>query len=85
MIAVRGEICNARFEEGDAFTLERLRFVPQGHDKACCFAFASIVASMGRLKRQNPICVSCHDPGTGAGANVIFELYQEEDDGQDRG
>ena len=83
VIAVRGGTCNARFEEGDTFTLEELRFVPQGHDKACYVAFASIVANLGRLKLQNPICVSCPDSGIGAGANVIFELFQEENDGHD--
>jgi uncharacterized repeat protein (TIGR04076 family) len=80
VMAVRGT-CNAQLEEGDTFVLQGLRIVPQGHDKACCFAFASIVANLGRLRFQDPICVSCPDPGTGAGANVIFRLSREENDG----
>jgi hypothetical protein len=76
VIAVRGGTCNAQFEEGYTFTLEGLRLVPQGHDKACCVAFASIVANLGRLKLQNPICVSCPDSGIGAGANVILSFFR---------
>ncbi len=83
VIAVRGGTCNARLEEGDTFAFEELRFVPQGHDKACYVAFASIVANLGRLKLQNPIYVSCPDSGTGAGANVIFRLSEENNDGYD--
>jgi uncharacterized repeat protein (TIGR04076 family) len=82
--AVRGT-CNARFEAGDAFYLKGIDLVPRGHDRTCCVAFASVVANVGRLKFvSGPIYVSCPDPGTGAGGNVLFELVREEGDGQDR-
>ena len=82
--AVRGT-CNARFETEDAFYLEGIGLVPQGHDRTCCVAFASVIANVGRLKFvAGPIYVSCPDPGTGAGGNVLFELVREESDEHDR-
>jgi len=81
---VRGT-CNARFETGDAFYLEGIDLVPRGHDRTCCVAFASVIANVGRLKFvAGPIYVSCPDPGTGAGGNVLFELVREESDEHDR-
>ena len=81
--AVRGA-CNAQLEVGDTFHLEGLSITPQGNDRACCFAFASIVANVGRLKLEpGPIHVSCPDPATGTGGNVLFEVAEvpgDEDD-----
>ncbi len=78
VVAVRGT-CNAALEEGDIFLLEGFRIVPQNNEKACSIAFASIMASIGRLKLQEgPLYISCPDPNTGAGGNVIFKLSMVE-------
>jgi uncharacterized repeat protein (TIGR04076 family) len=72
--AVRG-ICNAELQLGDLFLLEGLQVTPQGHGRACFIAFASIEANVGRLKLQpKGLFISCPDPGTGQGGNVLFEV-----------
>lgn len=72
VVRVRGT-CNARLEEGDSFLL--VRGLREGNDKACRTALASILMNVGRLKLQEgPIYVSCPDPGTGKGGNVIFKV-----------
>lgn len=74
VVSVRGT-CNAELEVGDTFLLEGFCFTPQGNDRACGVAFASIMANIGRLKLQEgAVYVSCPDPGTGMGGNVVFEL-----------
>lgn len=76
--------CNAAFEIGDTFVLDGWRITPQGNDKACQVAFASVVMNVGRLRLQGgPLFVACPDPGTGEGGNVIFELLEEAQDGDD--
>jgi len=74
VVRVRG-ICNAALAEGDSFTAKGLRIKPNQHDKMCIIAHASIVANIGRLRIEgSPLYVSCPDPGTGNGGNVIFKL-----------
>jgi len=74
VVSVKGT-CNAHLAPGDTFLLEEFRLTPQGHKKTCGVACASLVANFWRLKLQpRPIYVSCPDPGTGEGANVLFEL-----------
>jgi uncharacterized repeat protein (TIGR04076 family) len=80
VIAVRG-VCNAELRAGDMFLLDGFCITPRGHNKTCYVAFASLVANIGRLKLQEgSICVSCPDPGTGMGGNVLFELSSIESD-----
>ena len=75
---VRGS-CNAGLRVGDAFMLDGLRVIPLGHDRACSVAFATMVANIGRLAlRKGPLFVSCPDPGTGSGGNVLLRLAREE-------
>lgn len=77
VVSVKGR-CNAGLEASDTFLLERWQFTPQGHSKACQVAFAAIIASASRLKLHGGrLCVSCPDPATGEGGNVIFELSAE--------
>lgn len=84
VIAVRGT-CNAELKSHDVFLLENFRVTPHGHNKACGVACASLVANVGRLKiRSGPVYVSCPDPGTGVGGNVLFELSLAEDDENDQ-
>jgi len=84
VVRVRG-ICNADFKKGDSFLLRGLRIVLQGNDKACRVAFASIVTNIGRLRLQgSPIYVSCPDPGTGDGGNVIFGISVVESHEEDQ-
>ncbi len=85
VITVRG-ICNAELQVGDLFLLEGLRFTPQGHTRTCALACASLTANVGRLKLQpRGLCVSCPDPGTGQGGNVLFELSWKEQNEQHQG
>lgn len=74
VIAVRGT-CNAELQPGDSFLLEGLRITPYEHDRTCMFACASLTANAGRLKLYpQGLCLSCPDPATGQGGNVLFEL-----------
>ena len=78
-------ICNAAFAEGDVFLVSGLRIGPHQHSKVCNVAFASIVANLGRLRVEgNPLYVSCPDPGTGDGGNVIFRLSWVESHADDQ-
>jgi uncharacterized repeat protein (TIGR04076 family) len=80
VVNVQG-ICNAELQLGDIFFLEALRITPRGHTRECALAYASLTANAGRLA-INPqgLCVSCPDPGTGQGGNVIFRLWVERRD-----
>jgi uncharacterized repeat protein (TIGR04076 family) len=83
VITVRGT-CNAGLKPHDVFLLENFRVTPHGHNKTCGVACASLVANVGRLKIQpGPVYISCPDPGTGVGGNVLFELSLAEDDKND--
>jgi uncharacterized repeat protein (TIGR04076 family) len=74
VVTVRGT-CNAELKEGDTFLIRGLNIVPQGNDKACSVAFASIMMNVGRLRLQDgPVHVSCPDAGMGEGGNVLFKL-----------
>lgn len=84
VIAVRGT-CNAELKEGDTFLIRGLNIVPQGNDKSCSVACASVVMNVGRLRLQeDPVYVSCPDPGTGEGGNVLFKLSLVKGDEDDQ-
>jgi len=79
VIRVRG-VCNAGLEEGDSFLIKGLCIIPQGNEKACQVAFASIIANSGRLGvLKGPFYISCPDPGTGEGGNIIFRISAVEE------
>lgn len=79
VVAVKG-ICNAGLEIGDEFLLKDLQFIPVEKERSCCIAYASILANIGRLKfQETPIYISCPDPGTGNGGNIIFEVSPVDD------
>jgi len=79
VVAVRGR-CNAGLKAGDTFVLDGWRIVSRNADRVCCVALASIVANGSRWKLQEGgLCVSCPDPATGEGGNVIFELCPQEE------
>jgi uncharacterized repeat protein (TIGR04076 family) len=74
VVRVRGR-CNADLREGDLFRIEGLHIISEGHKKSCQVAFASLSLNLGRLKVQgDPLYISCPDPGTGEGGNVIFKI-----------
>ena len=78
VVAVSGT-CNAGLEIGDTFLLEEFSLPPGKNGRSCLVAFATLIANIGRLKLQEgTVLVSCPDPGTGAGGNVIFELCRGE-------
>jgi len=77
-------ICNAGLCVGDKFHLKGVELLPKDHGRLCQYAFATIVTNVGRLRfGENPIFVSCLDPGTGEGGNVIFKLCLRENHGDD--
>ena len=79
VVTVRGN-CQAGFEVGDTFTLSGLQIVAGNNQKSCLVAFASIVANVSRCKfQESAIYISCPDPATGTGGNVIFEVVTKED------
>lgn len=85
VIRIKG-ICNAKLRVGDRFHLKSVELIPQDHNRVCQYAFATIVSNVGRLRfGENPIFVSCLDPGTGEGGNVIFKLLLTENHGDDKG
>ena len=84
VVAVKGT-CNAALKVQDAFILDEFCFIPQGHNKTCGVACAALVANVGRLKFQTgPVYVSCPDPATGVGGNVLFELSMGETNANDQ-
>ena len=79
MVAVRGK-CNAGLRVGDTFVLDGWRIVSGNAAKLCCVALGSIVANASRWKlREAAVYISCPDPATGEGGNVIFELRPQEE------
>ena len=73
--------CTACLEPGDSFILRNWRITAQGHEKTCQVAFASIVQNASRPKTYGcPVYISCPDPGTGEGGNVLFKLELEAND-----
>ncbi|MDI7277621.1 MAG: hypothetical protein QME94_16710 [Anaerolineae bacterium] len=74
VVAVTGR-CNAGLKVGDRFVLKGVEIIPEGEASICQVAFATVVTNSGRLRLQEwPIYVSCPDPGTGEGGNVILKL-----------
>jgi uncharacterized repeat protein (TIGR04076 family) len=68
-------VCNASFQEGDAFLVTGLNILPQNHNRACSLFYASMTLNAGRLGLEDgPLYISCPDPGTGDGGNVIVKL-----------
>jgi uncharacterized repeat protein (TIGR04076 family) len=71
--------CDADFHEGDTFLHEGARLIGTDRGFDCLFAQATIGANLGRLKlERGPIYLSCPDPGTGEGGNVIFRISHAE-------
>lgn len=80
VVRVRGT-CNAELKEGEPFSLS---LQPQKSSPTCRTAFASLIMNAGRLKiHEGPIYISCPDPGTGEGGNVLFKLTKVEDHAKD--
>lgn len=78
IVRVQG-LCHAGFAVDEEFQITEYQILPCSHSKTCALAFASLVNSLGRMKIENqPILISCPDPGTGEGGNVIFKLYKGE-------
>ena len=68
-------ICNAALQESDFFLLDGAGILLQGHNRTCSLLCSSIVLNAGRLRLlKSPLFVSCPDPGTGDGGNVIVRL-----------
>lgn len=75
-------VCNAGLREGDPFPLDRES--PRESGKVCRVAFASVMMNVGRLRLLgSPLYVSCPDPGTGRGGNVILRIREVKSDGDD--
>lgn len=77
IVQIQG-VCNAGLKVGDEFIVKDWEILPCKQENTCSLAFASIVNNAGRVRiYPNPIFISCPDPGTGEGGNVIFELSIE--------
>ncbi len=84
VIRVQGK-CSADLREGDRFEAHGPHITPVGHDRNCQVALASVVLNAGRAlcsvgdprgggARGRSTCISCMDPGTGDGGNVLFRV-----------
>ena len=79
MVAVRGK-CDAGLRVGDTFVLDGGRVISGNAARLCCVALASIVANASRRKLgEAGVYISCPDPATGEGGNVVFELRPQEE------
>ena len=78
VIRARGK-CNAGLDVDDVFLVKDQRIVGQARGFECLPAYTTIVANLGRLKlHKGPIYLSCPDPGTGEGGNVLFRISSTE-------
>jgi uncharacterized repeat protein (TIGR04076 family) len=67
--------CDAALQAGDSFLVSGTDIHPQCHDRTCASLCAVIVLNAGRLRlAEGPLYVSCPDPGTGEGGNVLVRL-----------
>ena len=79
VVRVQGK-CDAGLRPGDRFEASGPHITALGHDRVCQVALASVVLNAGRAtlpESGGSICVSCMDPGTGDGGNVIFRVAAE--------
>lgn len=71
--------CNAGLEVGNKFLVKDGRIIGEERRFECLAAYTPIVANLGRLKlHDGPIYLSCPDPGTGEGGNVLFRISSTE-------
>jgi uncharacterized repeat protein (TIGR04076 family) len=73
VVRIHGK-CNADFHEGEAFLYNGSQLIGAERGFNCLFAQGTIVTNLGRLKLENPIYLSCPDPGAGEGGNVTFRV-----------
>jgi uncharacterized repeat protein (TIGR04076 family) len=67
--------CNAQIREGDTYLVSGTDVLPPSQGRTCSLLAMSIALNAGRLRLGNgPLFVSCPDPGTGDGGNVIVKL-----------
>jgi uncharacterized repeat protein (TIGR04076 family) len=79
-------MCNAGLSTGQRFCMSGTGLASDDGQELCRVALASISLNVGRLgSGKGPLYVSCPDPGTGSGGNVVFRLRSmgAEDDDQD--
>lgn len=67
-------VCNANFHEGETFLYSGSQLIGAERGYDCLSAQGTIVTNLGRLKFENPIYLSCPDPGAGEGGNVTFHV-----------
>ncbi len=68
--------CDAGFRAGETFAFDGSRLVPErGEARDCPVVGALFGGNLGRLRLRAPLCLSCPDPGTGAGGNVLFRVW----------
>ena len=71
--------CNAGYVTGERIVVDRdagcIDTTRSG--SLCIWALGSILSSMCRVPDGEAISVSCPDPATGRGGNVIFRLMTE--------
>ena len=78
VVRTRGH-CNADFHEGESFFYKGSQLIATERGFDCLFALATVVVNAGRLRlEKGPIYLSCPDPGTGEGGNVIFRVSPAE-------
>ena len=72
--------CNAGYVAGDRIVVVRDTGCIDKDRSAslCIWALGSLLSSMCRVPDGETISVSCPDPATGRGGNVIFSLKTEE-------
>ncbi|MHB0886119.1 MAG: hypothetical protein ACYC6I_11755 [Bacillota bacterium] len=68
--------CGAGFSVGETFAFDGSRLAPtRGEARDCPVIGALLGGNLGRLRPQAPLYLSCPDPGTGAGGNVLFKVW----------
>ena len=67
--------CNAGLSIGQRFCMSGTGLASDDGQELCRVALASISLNVGRLGLgKGPLYVSCPDPGTGSGGNVVFRV-----------
>ncbi len=74
VVKVSGK-CYAAFQQGDAFAVADFNIIPLDHSRSCVLLCSTIIQNAGRLRfEKKPLFISCQDPGTGEGGNVMVKI-----------
>jgi uncharacterized repeat protein (TIGR04076 family) len=74
VIRIHGH-CSTDFHKGETFFYKGSQLIGTERDFDCLFAQTTVVTNAGRLRlEKGPIYLSCPDPGTGEGGNVMLRI-----------